>query len=76
MIKAIFFADTIAICCVNTSKLHLHLECHYFIYTFSCIVHTVMEWVAYKSPMLLHLQTQVFYIFPAYAMVFFQVSMQ
>ena len=33
-----------------------------------------MEWVAYKSSM--PLQAQVFYIFPAYAMVFFQVSMQ
>ena len=33
-----------------------------------------MEWVAYKSPM--PLQTQVLYIFPAYAMVFFQVLMQ
>ena len=75
MIKAIcFFADTTAICCVNTSKLHMHLECNYFMYTFSYIVHTVMEWVAYKSPM--PLQTQVFYIFPAYAMVFFQVSVR
>ena len=35
VIKAIFFlADTIAIGCVNTSKLHLHLECKYVIYTF------------------------------------------
>ena len=33
-----------------------------------------MEWVAYKPP--IPLKTQVFYIFPAYAMVFFQVSMQ
>ena len=33
-----------------------------------------MEWVAYKSPM--PLQAHVFYIFHAYAMVFFQVSMQ
>ena len=33
-----------------------------------------MEWVAYKPPM--PLQTQVLYIFPAYAMVFFQVSVQ
>ena len=74
MIKAIlFFADTIAICCVNTSKLHMHLECNYYIYIyvhlFCYIVHTVMEWVACKSPM--PLQAQVLYIFPAYAMVFF-----
>ena len=44
------------------------------IYIFSYIVHTVLEWMAYKSPM--PLKTQVFYSFPAYAMVFFQVSMQ
>ena len=45
-----------------------------YIYMFSYIVHTVMEWVACKSPM--PLQAQVLYIFPAYAMVFFQVLMQ
>ena len=79
MIKAIhFFADTIAICCVNTSKLHMHLECNYFVYIyiyirFSYIVHTIMERVACKSPM--PLQAQVLYIFPAYAMVLFQVLM-
>ena len=33
-----------------------------------------MEWVACKSSM--PLQAQVLYIFPAYAMVFFQVLMQ
>ena len=33
-----------------------------------------MEWVACKSPM--PLQAQVLYIFRAYAMVLFQVSMQ
>ena len=44
------------------------------LYIFSYIVHTVLEWMAYKSPM--PLKTQVFYSFPAYAMVFFQVSMQ
>ena len=56
MIKEIFFADTIAICSVNTSKLHMHLECNYFICTFSYIVHTVMQWVACKSPMPLQAQ--------------------
>ena len=55
----------------------MHLECNYYIYIyihFSYIVHTVMEWVACKSSM--PLQAQVLYIFPAYAMVFFQALMQ
>ena len=42
----------------------MHLECNYFLYIqtrFSYIVHTVMEWVAYKSPT--PLQTQVLYMF-------------
>ena len=64
-------ADTITICRVNTYKPHMHLERNYYIYIhlFCYIVHTVMGWVAYKPPM--PLQTQVLYIFPAYAMVFF-----
>ena len=71
-----FFADAVAICCVNTSKLHMHLEHNYFLYTntFSYIVHTVMKWVAYKSPM--PLQTQVLCICSAYAVGFFQVLLQ
>ena len=52
----------------------MHLECNYFIYTFSYIEHTVMEWVACKSPM--PLQAQVLYIFPAYAMASFEALMQ
>ena len=44
----------------------MHLECNYFLYAnasflYNYIVHTVMEWVAFKPPM--PLQTQDFYIF-------------
>ena len=63
-------------------RYHSHLLCQHiqtasalrmqlFYIHFSYIVHTVMEWVACKSPKPMPLQAQMLYIFPAYAMVFF-----
>ena len=76
MIKAILF-----FCRYHSHLLCQHIQAAYalimqlfYMYIFSYIVHTVMEWVACKSPM--PLQAQVSYIFPAYALVFFQVLMQ